>query len=53
VTSIDYDEGNSIVYMAAYGDTRLEWKTSRLEDTDGEEVYVGQTYLLTGTHLVN
>lgn len=51
VKSVNHDEG--IVRMAVYGDTHFEWKTSRLENADGEEVFVGQTYLLTGTHLVN
>lgn len=51
VTSVNRHQG--IVRMRAYGDTHFEWKTSRLEDAEGEEVFEGQTYLLTGTHLVN
>jgi hypothetical protein len=42
-----------IVHMQGHGDTRLEWSTGRLRDVEGEEVFEGQTYLLTGmpTHV--
>jgi hypothetical protein len=38
-----------LVHMQGHGDTRLEWSTGRLRDVEGEEVFEGQTYLLTGT----